>query len=275
MTGNDLHDSLAALADHAQRTARLHPAATIRARGDRRRVQRRTATGALSLAFVAALGVGVASALPGGGDDGDRGPATLPPTASATQTPTPSETPTPTETPTPSETPSVTQIPTPSETPSPDTTGKRPPADAVLNGTRKVVIVPVPSFESVLHVNDAGRLSLTDGGSDTTLFAVAPAGDKFQIKLVTAGKATDSCLRVRTNGSQSLTVVKATCDAAADDQLFEVDLLDRDDAGRGRYAISNLSAYLQVTQRGDLIAEELGDAELTTTFRLVDNGPVR
>jgi hypothetical protein len=138
----------------------------------------------------------------------------------------------------------------------------------VLSGTRAVVIVPVPSSESVLAIDSDGRLVVTDAEAD--FFVFTPIGRRFQIG--TAGIAANigeaRCLRIKSNGSQSLTVVGAVCDASDDRQLFDV-------AADGKnFAISNASAFLQVDSDGLLIAQELGDGGLDTTFKLVDNGKV-
>jgi hypothetical protein len=136
----------------------------------------------------------------------------------------------------------------------------------VLSGTRAVVIVPVPSFESVLAIDSGGRLGVTDAEAD--LFVFTPVGRRFQIRTdgIAANTGEPACLRIKSNGSQSLTVVGALCNASDDRQLFDV-------AADGKnYVISNSSAFLQVDGDGFLIAQELGDASLETSFKLVDNG---
>lgn len=140
------------------------------------------------------------------------------------------------------------------------------PADPILAGQRKVVIKPIPSFESIVAVDDTGRLGLTDGESAHSLFVLTPVGGKFQIK--TAG-SNPSCLGIKNNGSASLTVVAATCDTTRAGQLFDI---SRQKGKAPTYAISSQSAFLQVFPDG-LIAEELGDAPLATTYEFVDNGP--
>jgi len=138
----------------------------------------------------------------------------------------------------------------------------------VLSGTRQVVIVPVPSFESVLAIDSDGRLGVTDAEAD--LFVFTPVGRRFQIGTagIAANTGEPACLQIKSNGSQSLTVVGALCDASDDRQLFDV-------AADGKnYSISNSSAFLQVDGDGLLIAEELGDGGLDTSFTLVDNGKV-
>jgi hypothetical protein len=123
-------------------------------------------------------------------------------------------------------------------------------------------------------VDDRGRLSLTDGEAEHGLFVLTPSGDKYLIKTAKAGAGGEpSCLGVKNNGSASLTVEAAACDAGRAGQLFTITRQQaRTEDGSPTYAISNRSAFLQVFPSG-LIAEELGDAPLKTTFAFVDNGP--
>jgi hypothetical protein len=67
--------------------------------------------------------------------------------------------------------------------------------------------------------------------------------------------------------------VATACDASRAGQLFAITAERKKDArGRPTYAIANQGAFLQERKTG-LIAEELGDSSLTTTFSFVDNGP--
>jgi hypothetical protein len=124
------------------------------------------------------------------------------------------------------------------------------PADPILAGKRKVVIKPIPSFESILAVNAEGRLNPTDGEAEHGLFVLTPVGGRHQIK---TAEAKPSCLGIKNNGTKSLTVVAAACDPAREGQLFRIT------KQKEGYAISNRDAFLQVFPSG-LIAEELGDA---------------
>ena len=65
----------------------------------------------------------------------------------------------------------------------------------------------------------------------------------------------------------------ATCDTKRAGQLFDITKLTATDNGRPTYAISNAGAFLQYFPRTGLIAEELGDATLETSYSFVDNGP--
>ena len=144
--------------------------------------------------------------------------------------------------------------------------GKAP--DPILTGKRRIVIKPIPSAESIVAVDAKGRLNLTDGEAEHSLFVLTPVGDKYQIKTATPEP---SCMGIKTNGTKALTVVAATCDPTRAGQLFT--LTRQKTEGDPTYAISSQNAFLQVFERSGLIAEELGDAPLKTTFALVDNGP--
>jgi hypothetical protein len=147
-------------------------------------------------------------------------------------------------------------------------------AGAILAGKRQIVIAPIPSFESIVAVDAEGRLNVTNGEAEHGLFVLTPVNGKYQIKTAKAGAGGEpSCMGVKSNGSASLTVVAAACDAGRAGQLFTITEQKAKDAkGRPTYAISNQGAFLQVFPKG-LIAEELGDSELETTYAFVDNGP--
>ena len=153
------------------------------------------------------------------------------------------------------------------------TAGKKTKVDPILAGKRQIVITPIPSFESIVVVDDRGRLSLTDGEAEHGMFVLTPVGDKYQIKTAKAGAGGEpSCMGIKNNGTGSLTVVAAACDTGRAGQLFTITREKAKSNGLPTYAISNQSAFLQVFPSG-LIAEELGDAPLKTTFAFVDNGP--
>ncbi len=147
------------------------------------------------------------------------------------------------------------------------------PSDPILAGRRQVVIAPIPSFESILAVDATGRLTLTDGDTDTSLFVLIPdAGGTHRIR--TAKGSPPSCMGLRNNGANPLTVVAAVCDPAAKGQLFTVAPRPaKDSAGRPTYTIAGDGGVYLRTGRDGLIAEELGDAGPQTTFAFVDNGP--
>jgi hypothetical protein len=147
-------------------------------------------------------------------------------------------------------------------------------ADPILAGQRQVVIKPIPSFESIVGIDSKGRLNLTDGEPAYGLFVLSPVGTKFQIKTAKPGDGKKAaCIGIRNNGSNPLTAVAATCDSGRQGQLFTLAKQTEKDNGRPTYAIHNNGAFLQYFPRTGLIAEELGDAPLTTTFSFVDNGP--
>jgi hypothetical protein len=153
------------------------------------------------------------------------------------------------------------------------TAGKKTKVDPILAGKRQIVIAPIPGFESVVVVDDRGRLSLTDGEAEHGMFVLTPVGDKYQIKTAKAGAGGEpSCMGIKNNGSAPLTVVAAACDTSRAGQLFTIARQKAKANGDPTYAISNQGAFLQEFPSG-LIAEELGDAPLKTTYVFVDNGP--
>ncbi len=146
-------------------------------------------------------------------------------------------------------------------------------ADPILAGKRQVVIKPLPSFEEIVAIDAKGRLTVTDGNPAFGLFVLSPVGSKWQIKTAKAGDGKKAaCIGIRNNGTAPLTAVAATCDATRAGQLFDITRQQAKDNGLPTYAISNRSAYLQNFPSSGLIAEELGDAPLLTTFSFVDNG---
>lgn len=144
----------------------------------------------------------------------------------------------------------------------------------VFSGERQVVIRPVEVQESIVVVNDRGRLSFTDGEAEHGLFVFTPVRDRFQIKTAKADASGEpSCLGIKENGSNPLTVEAAACDTSRDGQLFTVTEQDASAEGRPTYAIANGDAFVQIFPETGLIAQELGDAPLATTYAFVDNGP--
>ncbi|WP_067501090.1 hypothetical protein [Actinoplanes sp. TFC3] len=151
-----------------------------------------------------------------------------------------------------------------------------PAPNPVLQGKRQVAIVRAEAFEGALSLLDNGRLGEVDGDEGHTLFVLAPlGGDKYLIRTATPDTATGgepSCWKVHNpHTTASLTVRKAACDTRSSAQRFTVKAVKK--AGTTTYAISNGSAYLQYFANSGLILEELGDAPLVSTFKIVDNGP--
>ncbi|MFI5933914.1 hypothetical protein [Actinoplanes sp. NPDC051494] len=145
--------------------------------------------------------------------------------------------------------------------------------DPILAGKRQIVIKPIPGFESIVAVDDKGRLGLTDGEAEHGLFVLTPHNGKYLIKTAKADSSGEpSCMGIKNNGSSSLTVVATACDAGRAGQLFTITEQDAKEQGDPTYSISAQGAFLQVFPDG-LIAEELGDAPLETTYAFVDNGP--
>ena len=145
----------------------------------------------------------------------------------------------------------------------------------VLSGKRQVTIVRTQASESGLSLTADGRLAEVDDDSGRQLFVPTPLGKgKYLIKAYDTPNghpAADepSCWQVRNlDNGQPLTVEAAACDAGNPDQRFTITT-----QGKRTYSIANGSAFLQHSPTRGLILEELGDAPLSDTFRLVDNGP--
>ncbi|MGX4657354.1 hypothetical protein ACWCHM_27070 [Micromonospora sp. SCSIO 07396] len=178
-------------------------------------------------------------------------------------------------------TPTATTVPDPTAPPaSPSRPAGKPSATAgaggVLSGKREVTIVRVQAAESGVAL-DGGSLVEVDDDSGRQLFVPTPAGGgKYLIKAYgrrDGHPANDdpACWQVVNPGDGTpLTVEGTACDKRKPTQLFSIV-----GKGSGAYAISNDSAFLQFSPSRGLILEELGDAPLRSTFRLVDNGPAR
>ncbi|MBQ1023574.1 hypothetical protein [Micromonospora sp. C95] len=239
-----LDEALRALAGHG-RQGRVPAAVDIRRRGDTRRRRRQAASVTLAAVLVGLLGAGVVLARPSGDPDsllvGPAGPTTAPATASTS--------------------------PDPSATSGPSS------SDPLLSGRRQVTVVRAAEQSGGLSLLADGRLAEVDGDEGRQLFVFTPQGsDTYLVRAAErVGAATDVCWEVRSSGSQPLRVVAATCAPQEPRQQFTV-VRSGQRAGEPTYAISNHSAFLQNSPTRGLILEELGDAVLTTRFRLVDNG---
>ncbi|GIJ78683.1 hypothetical protein SAMN05443287_102351 [Micromonospora phaseoli] len=247
-----LDEALRALARHGGQ-GRVPAAADIRRRGDNRRRRRQATSVGLGALLVVVLGAGAVLVRLAGGPDGmPVGPAgpTLPPATALPST-------------------------GPSVPASPSVTSGSPgipqSSDPVLSGQRQVTVVRVSDQAAGVSLLDDGRLAEVDGDEGRQLFVFAPQGpDTYLIRAVEQG-LTDTCWEVRSSGSDPLRVAAAPCLPDEPRQQFSV-VRDGQRDGEPTYAISSNSAYLQNSPTRGLILEELGDASLTTYFRLVDNG---
>jgi hypothetical protein len=172
----------------------------------------------------------------------------------------------------------------PAKTTSATTTKTPAPAggSAALSGDRQFYFfvldkgVEVP--ESLLAATSGGRVEVNGDFSGRALFVPSPTSPGGKEHLIKTGKLRAGgealCLKIRNNGSSPLTVVTAACDAGDKTQLFLLDKSGKDNQGRMTYAIRNGDAFLQWNPTGTagLIAEELGDAKLNTTFVMIDRG---
>lgn len=180
--------------------------------------------------------------------------------------------------------PSASSAPSAGSTPTKSPTAKNTGASAAagsgpLSGTRQLFFYVLDDGqevpESSLAVSSSGRVEVTGDYSGRALFVPTPNGSNHLIKTGTLRAGGEAlCLKVRANGSKPLTIVTASCDAGDKTQLFTFDKHGKDNQGRTMYAIRNGDAFLQWNPTGTagLIAEELGDAKLHTTFVAIDRG---
>ncbi|SCL35735.1 hypothetical protein GA0070616_5304 [Micromonospora nigra] len=166
--------------------------------------------------------------------------------------------------------PEPTATPEPTASPEPTTSGSAS-AEQILDGNRQIHIHLVEPA-GTLHVTEEGRLTIGPAPVDSGLLVLVPSGNGTHL-IMTAATANGepSCMGIRHNGISPLTVVAAACDARRGGQLFTIRPVGNT-AGEPAYSISSRSAYLQRASSGELIAEELGDAPLRTTFRFDDQG---
>ncbi|GID97477.1 hypothetical protein ACFQFC_29785 [Amorphoplanes digitatis] len=162
--------------------------------------------------------------------------------------------------------------------------GEAPAPAGFLDGKRQVFFLPrlneTELPDSVLAVTGGGRLQVTDDYTDRALFVPVPKGGGAPERLIKTGALRAGgepfCLQVRA-AAGTLTVVTAACDAAEPAQLFTFEASGRDEEGRTTYAVRNRAAFLQWHPLGatGLVAEEIGDSALETTFTLQDQGAAK
>ncbi|MEU4771632.1 hypothetical protein [Micromonospora sp. NPDC023644] len=219
---------------------------------------------AMRAAVAAALAVGVAASVPActtatpPAGEPTASPVTSAPASGGGDTPSPTGSTSATE----------------SQTASPGAAGG---ADPIMRGERQIVLRPVGSFESILAVDAKGRLNLTDGDTDKSLFVLLPArGNKYQIRTAKAhGGGEPDCMGLRDDGSAPATVVATPCDAGRAGQLFTIEKTREKSEGRPTYTISGEGEVrLRATDRQGLVVERVreGDAGEGLTFDFVDNG---
>ncbi|MET8152391.1 hypothetical protein ACIBSW_01715 [Actinoplanes sp. NPDC049668] len=163
--------------------------------------------------------------------------------------------------------------------------GEAPAPAGYLDGKRQVFFLPrlneTELPDSVLAVTGGGRLQVTDDYTDRALFVPVPKGAGAPERLIKTGTLRGGgeplCLQVRAAGAGPLTVVTAACDAGEPTQLFTFEAAGQDDEGRTTYAVRNRAAFLQWHPLGatGLVAEEIDDSSLATTFTLQDQGAAK
>ena len=271
----DFDESLAALVRHAGHTGHLAPAATIRARGDRRRRYRYVATAALGVAVAAALGVGIAVARP----NLPSPPRPVPHPAASSPAPSPAP---------------HTGFPQPPRKPIPTgTTAPTTPevlltepglteAQAGLSYKRAYTFIPLVRGQevasSVMTVLASGRVEITTDHGPSASFttaALSPTGAGWLIRADQKGGS--QCLSVRTDGK--LETKKCLPGPGQEVRYYNA---GKDVHGRRVYAIGfgqdslGLGPARSLTWDrlgGGLIVKEMPTAQPETTWVLVDRGP--
>ncbi|GAA2560486.1 hypothetical protein GCM10010435_34820 [Winogradskya consettensis] len=145
-------------------------------------------------------------------------------------------------------------------------------AGGILGGERQIVLRPVQTFESILHVDAKGHLALTDGETGSGLFVLLPGRDgKHQIRLAKADPSGEaSCIGLKENTSGSATLDAAPCDSSKAGQLFDFEKLRKTDNGSPTYSIRTTKGYyIRALDETGVEAVATGP---DTTFVLVDNG---
>jgi hypothetical protein len=158
----------------------------------------------------------------------------------------------------------------------------KPKGAPVLTGKRQFHLLPVGN-EATLAVGAGNRVGLSDDFGDRALFVpmpTAPGSSKVLIKTGTLRKGGEAyCLEVTANGSRPLSVMATACDTRRVNQIFTFEPAGRTE-GKTTYGIrTGGGIYFKLDPQGELdpkgaglVAQELGDGPLDTTFILVDKG---
>lgn len=257
----DLEQRFAELAAHAHRTGRPVDAATVRARGDRKRRNRGAALLILAAIAGGTLLVGVAGVRATSQDDGDPAAGGSP----AVSVPVSGE--------------PVASAPGPSAVPTPTGTG------GPLSGTRALLLQPFDGDEELPgHAlgtdteREGGRIQVTDRRDAQSVFVPVPVGrDTYLVKtaqLLINGEA--SCWQRRSRDAEPATVVVAACDDGDENQLWQFTALYKN-KDRQLYGVHVGDEYLlwAPENTAGLVLRRHADDELRTTFLLVDRGPAK
>ncbi|MER5454606.1 protein kinase [Micromonospora sp. NPDC002389] len=153
------------------------------------------------------------------------------------------------------------------------------PADAtlgILNGQRRALL-HVVEIDRDLSVDGDGRVHVGDGTGPDAVFVLQPFGVDYMIKSLNPDIAHKPCLGVKRQPSTSSLLVGADC-VATQATLFSVRPIEggKDDRGRPTHVLYNEEhGFVQWSRSRKVIyVEFLGDAEVDTTFSLVDRGAV-
>jgi hypothetical protein len=236
-----LRDELAAIAGRVQYGADLPPAATLRARGDRR--QRRRMAGATAGLAVLAFAGGVAFVAVGGARStvGGDPPATDQPAGPTAKS----------------------RVAAPSAARS-----GAPGVAAIPAGDRQVRIVVDGLNDAVLAVDPSGgyRINPTTASvaDDLATWLLRNESGKYHIVLADPAQADQLCMTVVHDSS--LGKVMATPCANVEAQRFQIQNVDND-----HYSIFNGKRYVQVVDGPDALVPDLAEG-LVTTYQFEDRG---
>jgi hypothetical protein len=283
-----LDERLAALADHAQRSARLDGAQAVRARADRRRHRRHVVAASLGALLVVTLGTAVlahgrapgtsptlavpSSAVPS--PDGGSSAAPSPggqsaPPGAVTSPPTPP--------------PKASQgAGTADRGPKPGTTATA----GMFSGTRQVALIPTALQGGMVAVDPNLRVGISATDDARALFMIQPwEGDKYLIKMATTLEQQHYCLEASQSASPSMFIFATICDAQVPTQLFTFEPASTQDGVmawtiRTFDTATNENAYLQLDPPYppaptdvELFAAIMSVTDVPSTFTLADRGP--
>jgi hypothetical protein len=233
---DDLHDDLAAIAARVRHSADLPPAATLRARGDRRQ----RLVGATAGLAVLAIAGGVTFFTVGG----DRPAAEQPAAESARRPAGPA---------------AKSRAGAPSSTPG---------IAAILAGERQVRIVVDGLDGAVLATDPSARYQVNPTteavADDLATWLLSEENGKYQIALAGPGRADRLCMTVLHDSS--LGKILATPCTNEEAQRFQIQKVDN-----GNYSIFNGKRYVQVVDGPDALVPDLAEG-LVTTYQFEDRG---
>ncbi|WDZ83771.1 serine/threonine protein kinase [Micromonospora cathayae] len=145
---------------------------------------------------------------------------------------------------------------------------------AMLAGQRRILLHLV-EIDRDLTLPFDGQVHVGDGTGADALFMLDPVGVDYMIKSLNPDVAHRPCLGVKIDSAGYASLVGTDCQPT-EATLFGITREGRDDKGRTSYSIIS-DTYGVVQWSPDekkIYVEHLGDAEIGTTFSLVDRGAI-